>query len=102
MAAKHVAVEAIGSYFECMTDPRHTRNRKHQLLDIVVLAVCGGPQRPLTQVVAARGASGTYSGAGTPPSARGDPRRTGCDARAVRYDLGACAPEAERFAEAEP
>ncbi|HEY1190181.1 MAG TPA: hypothetical protein VGE74_21225 [Gemmata sp.] len=41
MATKRVAVESIGSYFDCMTDPRHTRNRKHQFLDIVVLAVCG-------------------------------------------------------------
>jgi len=41
MAAKWVNVEAIGSYFESLTDPRHTRNRKHLLVDIVVIAVCG-------------------------------------------------------------
>ncbi|MBP3961077.1 ISAs1 family transposase, partial [Gemmata sp. G18] len=41
MAAKRVAVESIGSYFESLTDPRHTQNRKHQFLDIVVIAVCG-------------------------------------------------------------
>ncbi|AWM36715.1 hypothetical protein GobsT_54420 [Gemmata obscuriglobus] len=41
MAAKHVAVESIGSYFGCMTDPRYTRNRKHRFVDIVVIAVCG-------------------------------------------------------------
>lgn len=41
MAAKPIAVESIGSYFESLTDPRDTRNRKHQFLDIVVLAVCG-------------------------------------------------------------
>ena len=41
MAAKPVAVESIGSYFESLTDPRHTRNRRHQFLDIVVIAVCG-------------------------------------------------------------
>lgn len=41
MAAKRIAVESIGSYFESLTDPRHTRNRKHLFTDIVVLAVCG-------------------------------------------------------------
>ena len=41
MAAKWVHVEAIGSYFESLSDPRHTRNRKHLLVDIVVIAVCG-------------------------------------------------------------
>ena len=41
MAAKLVNVEAIGSYFESLSDPRHTRNRKHLMVDIVVIAVCG-------------------------------------------------------------
>jgi predicted transposase YbfD/YdcC len=41
MAAKWVNVEAIGSYFESLSDPRHTRNRKHLLVDVVVIAVCG-------------------------------------------------------------
>jgi predicted transposase YbfD/YdcC len=41
MATKRVAVESIGSYFESLTDPRDTRNRRHLFLDIVVLAVCG-------------------------------------------------------------
>lgn len=41
MATKWVNVEAIGSYFESLSDPRHTRNRKHRLIDIVVIAVCG-------------------------------------------------------------
>jgi predicted transposase YbfD/YdcC len=41
MAATWVNVEAIGSYFESLPDPRHTRNRKHLLVDIVVIAVCG-------------------------------------------------------------
>ena len=39
--AKLVDVEAVGSYFQSLTDPRHTRNRKHQLGDIIVIAVCG-------------------------------------------------------------
>ena len=41
MATRWVNVEAIGSYFESLSDPRHTRDRKHRLVDIVVIAVCG-------------------------------------------------------------
>jgi predicted transposase YbfD/YdcC len=41
MATKRVTVESIGSYFESLADPRHTRNRKHLFIDIVVIAVCG-------------------------------------------------------------
>src|SRR5688500_9590900 len=40
MAAKLVNVESIGSHFRSLPDPRHTRNRKHLLIDIVVIAVC--------------------------------------------------------------
>ena len=39
--AKLVDVGTIGSYFESLSDPRHTRNRKHLLVDIAVIAVCG-------------------------------------------------------------
>src|SRR3954469_12570454 len=38
--AKLVDVGSIGSYFESLSDPRHTRNRKHLLVDIAVIAVC--------------------------------------------------------------
>lgn len=41
MATQPIRVEAIRSYFESLTDPRHTRNRKHLFLDIIVIAVCG-------------------------------------------------------------
>jgi predicted transposase YbfD/YdcC len=41
MATPLVNVESIGSYFESLSDPRHPRNRKHLLTDIVVIAVCG-------------------------------------------------------------
>jgi predicted transposase YbfD/YdcC len=41
MTVKWVNVEAIGSYFQSLPDPRHTRNRKHLLVDVVVIAVCG-------------------------------------------------------------
>lgn len=36
-----VDVGSIGSYFESLSDPRHTRNRKHLLVDIVVISICG-------------------------------------------------------------
>jgi predicted transposase YbfD/YdcC len=39
--ANLVDVGSIGSYFESLSDPRHTRNRKHLLVDITVIAVCG-------------------------------------------------------------
>lgn len=41
MATQWVNVETIGSYFESLADPRHSRNRKHLLVDIIVIAVCG-------------------------------------------------------------
>ena len=41
MATKWVNVESIGSYFESLSDPRHVRNRKHLLVDVVVISVCG-------------------------------------------------------------
>jgi len=39
--AKLIDVGSVGSYFESLSDPRHTRNRKHLLIDIMVIAVCG-------------------------------------------------------------
>jgi predicted transposase YbfD/YdcC len=39
--AKLFDVGSIGSYFESLSDPRHLRNRKHRLVDIAVIAVCG-------------------------------------------------------------
>jgi predicted transposase YbfD/YdcC len=47
--AKLVDVGSIACYFESLSDPRHTRNRKHFLVDIAVIAVaaiicgCDGP-----------------------------------------------------------
>lgn len=47
--AKLIDVGSIASYFESLPDPRHTRNRKHLLTDIIVIAVasiicgCDGP-----------------------------------------------------------
>lgn len=41
MAELCVDVGSIGSHFESLTDLRHTRNRKHLLVDIVVISICG-------------------------------------------------------------
>lgn len=41
MTTRFANVESIASHFESLSDPRHTRNRKHLLIDIVVIAVCG-------------------------------------------------------------
>jgi len=41
MSVKLVDIESIGSYFESLSDPRHSRNRKHLLEDIIVISVCG-------------------------------------------------------------
>src|SRR3954465_12214065 len=41
MTTRFANVESIAPYFESLSDPRHTRNRKHRLIDIVVIAVCG-------------------------------------------------------------
>jgi DDE_Tnp_1-associated len=38
--AKLVDVGSIVSYFDSLDDPRHTRDRKHLLVDIVVITVC--------------------------------------------------------------
>ena len=40
MPTHWVNIETIGAHFDSLPDPRHTRNRKHLLLDIVVSAVC--------------------------------------------------------------
>jgi len=41
MASQWMDVGSIGSYFESLSDPRHLRNRKHLLVDIVVISICG-------------------------------------------------------------
>jgi predicted transposase YbfD/YdcC len=47
--AKLVDVGSVACYFESLSDPRHTRNRKHLLVDIMVISVaavlcgCDGP-----------------------------------------------------------
>src|SRR5580704_12937934 len=39
--SKLIDVGSIASHFESLTDPRHTRNRKHLLVDIIVICVAG-------------------------------------------------------------
>ncbi len=34
-------VGSIGSYFESLSDPRHSRNRKHPLTEVIVISICG-------------------------------------------------------------
>jgi predicted transposase YbfD/YdcC len=41
MADVSVSFDSIVKHFESLPDPRHTRNRHHLLVDIVVIAVCG-------------------------------------------------------------
>ena len=41
MAAAAVSFESIVTHFEALPDPRHTRNRRHLLRDVLVIAVCG-------------------------------------------------------------
>ena len=41
MAEKLVDVENIGAYFESLSDPRHERNRKHKLIDVIVISIVG-------------------------------------------------------------
>lgn len=41
MAESCVDVGSIGSHFESLSDPRHMRNRKHLLVDIVAICICG-------------------------------------------------------------
>jgi len=41
MAQSAVSLDSIVRHFESLPDPRHTRNRRHLLGDILVIAVCG-------------------------------------------------------------
>ncbi len=41
MAGADVSFESVVEYFESLPDPRHTRNRRHLLVDVIVISVCG-------------------------------------------------------------
>ena len=41
MAKRTVGLRSIVSYFESLPDPRHKRNRRHLLVDVITIAVCG-------------------------------------------------------------
>jgi predicted transposase YbfD/YdcC len=38
--AKRVDIGSLAFYFESLDDPRHARNRKHLLVDIIIITVC--------------------------------------------------------------
>ncbi len=41
MANKTVSLRSVAKHFESLPDPRHERNRKHLLVDVISIAVCG-------------------------------------------------------------
>ncbi len=41
MADLTVSLDGVVKYFESLPDPRHPRNRRHRLVDVIVIAVCG-------------------------------------------------------------
>jgi predicted transposase YbfD/YdcC len=41
VGGKKIDAGVVGKYFESLSDPRHSRNRKHLLVDIIVIAICG-------------------------------------------------------------
>ena len=41
MADLTVSLKGIAKHFESLPDPRETRNRRHLLVDVIVIAVCG-------------------------------------------------------------
>jgi predicted transposase YbfD/YdcC len=41
MAGTTVSLNSVVKYFESLPDPRDTRNRRHLLVDVIVIAVCG-------------------------------------------------------------
>ena len=41
MTPPAVSLNSIVKHFESLPDPRHTRNRRHLLVDVITIAVCG-------------------------------------------------------------
>lgn len=41
MADSTIALHSVVKHFESLPDPRHTRNRRHLLVDVIVISVCG-------------------------------------------------------------
>jgi predicted transposase YbfD/YdcC len=41
MAGSTVSLDSVVRHFESLPDPRDTRNRRHLLVDVIVIAVCG-------------------------------------------------------------
>jgi predicted transposase YbfD/YdcC len=38
---KQVSVESIIDHFQCLPDPRYNKNRRHLLVEVIVISVCG-------------------------------------------------------------
>ena len=47
--ARHLCISSVVQHFESLPDPRHQRNRRHLLVEIIVMAIggvivgCSGP-----------------------------------------------------------
>ena len=41
MANVTVTLGEIVKHFELLSDPRHARNRRHLLIDVIVIVICG-------------------------------------------------------------
>ena len=41
MVSRTLNVSSLGRHFESLPDPRNTRNRRHLLVDVIVIAMCG-------------------------------------------------------------
>ncbi|MDZ7619949.1 MAG: transposase family protein, partial [Patescibacteria group bacterium] len=41
MADRTVCLDSVVKHFKSLSDPRDTRNRRHLLVDVIVIAVCG-------------------------------------------------------------
>ncbi|MBX3422962.1 MAG: hypothetical protein KF752_15515 [Pirellulaceae bacterium] len=54
--AKAVRVELVSHYFESLSDPRNTKNRKHKLTDLIV--ICISRDYPVPKVRQAPGSQG--------------------------------------------
>ncbi len=39
--ARHLCTSSMVKYFESLPDPRDERNRRHLLVEVVIIAICG-------------------------------------------------------------
>ncbi|MCH7527036.1 MAG: transposase family protein [Planctomycetes bacterium] len=85
-------LNSIVKHFESLPDPRHLRNRRHLLADVITIAVCGvivgcpGPtpsHRPTGLPASNRSATGVKSGDSPAKSAKQDAKTSGPVSRAA-------------------